>query len=247
MRRIWSVICFSLWLVGLSQWAQAQAITVRNFLNPDAPVVREALTLVEGEGLTTVEEADPFGTPNVLGGVRVMLDGVPQRIRSVSPTRVVFIVDAAGAASRTLVLHTQANATFQTQITLVNAWPGVFVQSTGEDSESYIPSGLWTPDVNQPQLRPLTSEPILIGPFNRPTLVILQGTGWRYAAAVRVRLNGIPCQVVSAKPSGLFPGQDELAFQVPAYLINYGPVDVIVSVAGRESNYSRILLGEAAN
>jgi hypothetical protein len=129
---------------------------------------------------------------------------------------------------------------------VVTVWPGVFVQGTGGGSESFIPSGLWTNDGIQ--LRPLTSEPVPVGPPQRPTLVIIQGSGWRFStgvSGVKVRLNGIPCPVIASRASALFAGQDELVFQIPSHLAGRGEMDLIVSVAGRESNYARINIGDA--
>jgi hypothetical protein len=145
-------------------------------------------------------------------------------------------------------LITKSGARLRASMRVVTAWPGVFVQGTGEDSESFIPSGLWTNDGIQ--LRPLTSAPLPVGPLSRPTLVIIQGSGWRLATgspAVNVRLNGIPCPVVASRPSALFAGQDELVFQIPSYLAGRGMMDLTVSVAGRESNYARINIGDAAS
>ncbi|MBI1765129.1 MAG: IPT/TIG domain-containing protein [Acidobacteria bacterium] len=245
MRRLLLIImlgCGSLLGTGASFPARLQSLTVKNFLNPDAPLVRESLVLVEGTNFTNLEENDPFGTPTTLAGVQVLADGIPQRIRSAAPTRVVFILDAAGLPTRALELRPKTGTPLTTQITLVNAWPAVVVQSTGEDSEAFIPSGLFTNDPGQTFLRPLTSDPIPVA-LARETLVLINGSGWRFAANVSVRLNGTPCKVVKVGPSGLFPGQDELAFLVPPILANYGPVDVVVTVAGREANYARLVLG----
>lgn len=234
-------------LVGLVVGtAHAQTITVRNFLNPEAPVVREALAIIEGTGFTNTERTEPFDPPTELEGVRVIVDGVPQRIRAVSPTQVIFIVEAAGLGVRSLQLRTKANVIHNASLNVATVWPGLFVQSTGEDSEAYIPSGLWTNDGIQ--LLPLTSAPLPVGPPNRPTLVIIQGSGFRAAASfggARVRLNGIPAPVIAVRPSSLFAGQDELVFQIPSFLAGRGVMELRVSVAGRDSNYARINLGNA--
>jgi uncharacterized protein (TIGR03437 family) len=231
--------------LSLGLTAQAQAITATNFLNPEAPVARESFAAIDGNNITDVQLVEPFSPPTTLGGVTVKLDGVAQRIRAVSPTRVVILVDAVGAAERAVELTTKSGAVHRTSMSVASMWPGLFVQATGEDSEAYIPSGLWTTDGIQ--LRPLTSAPLPVGPANRPTLVVIQGSGWRMAGAqgAKVRLNGIPCPVVAARASALFAGQDELVFQIPARLAGNGMMDLIVSVAGRESNYARINLGAA--
>lgn len=239
----------SFFLVGLFLFlglsAMAQTITVHNFLHPDAPVSRESFAAIDGENFTNTQLVEPFTPPTSLGGVSVTLDGIPQRIRSVSPTRVVILVDAPGPSLRSLELRTQTNVIHRTALQVVTYWPSVFVQNTGEGSEAFYPAGLWTTDGIT--FGPLTSTAIPVGPSNRPTLVVIQGSGWRLnSTIVRVRLNGNPCVVVAARPSSLFAGQDELVFQVPSYLAGTGVMDMIVSVAGRESNFARINLGGAA-
>lgn len=237
---------FLILFIFLAGPVHAQTITVRNFLNPDAPPVREALAVIEGTNFTNTERTEPFDPPTELEGVRVIVDGVPQRIRAVSPTQVVFIVDAAGAGVRSLQLRTKFNVIHTATLRVATVWPGLFVQSTGEDSEAYIPSGLWTTDGIQ--LLPLTSAPLPVGPPNRPTLVIVQGSGFRAAPSfggARVRLNGISAPVIAVRPSALFAGQDELVFQIPSFLAGRGVMELRVTVAGRDSNYARINLGDA--
>ncbi|MDX2033055.1 MAG: hypothetical protein SF339_20425 [Blastocatellia bacterium] len=237
---------FSILLLALS--AEAQTVTVRNFLNPDAPIARESFASLEGATFTDEERVEPFSPPRTLGGVTVRIDGIAQRIRSVSPERVVILVDSSGGGTRAVEVTTKSGATFAAAIQVATIWPGIFVQSSGEDSEAFIPSGLWTLDGIQ--LRPLTSEAIPVGPATRPTLVILQGSGWRLAAGnpgVSVRLNGVPCPVIAARASSLFAGQDELVFAIPFYLAGREQMDLTVSVAGRNSNYARINLGSGVS
>lgn len=233
-------------LLLVCRGASAQTITVSNFLHPDAPVSRESFAAIDGQNFTDTQLVEPFAPPTTLGGVTVTVDGVAQRIRSVSPTRVVIIVDAPGPAQRSLELKTKTNVIHRTGLKLSSYWPSVFVQSTGDDSEAFYPSGLWTTDGLT--LIPVTSAAIPVGPSNRPTLVVIQGSGWRLnSTIVQVRLNGTPCVVVAARLSSLFAGQDELVFQVPHYLAGRGVLDLTVSVAGRESNFARINLGDAAS
>lgn len=240
------IVFFVGMLLILSLSASAQTITVSNFLHPDAPVARESFAAIEGSNFTDTQLVEPFNPPTTLGGVTVLLAGVPQRIRSVSPTRVVILVDAVGGALREVELRTKFNVVHHSSVQVSTVWPSVFVQGTGEDSESFYPSGLWTTD--GVQLRPLTSAAIPVGSATRPTLVVIQGSGWRLnPTSVRVRLNGNPCTVVAARPSSLFAGQDELVFQIPSFLAGSGVMDMFVSVSGRESNFARINLGGAAS
>jgi uncharacterized protein (TIGR03437 family) len=224
--------------------AKQQTLTIKNFLNPDALPVRGSFVLLEGMSFTDVEESDPFGTPTTLAGVQVIVDGVPQRLRTVEPSRIVFILEAAGAATRSLEVRPKTGNPINAPITAVNAWPSVLVLSTGDDSKAFIPFGLYTNDPSQPSLNSISEEPLPVA-LTRDTLVIVNGSGWRYAANVSVRLNGIPCKVIKVEPYSLLPGVDQVVFLVPPILANYGPVDLVVSVAGRESNYARLVLGQA--
>jgi len=237
----------SLFYVGGDAAAQTPTITVRSFLNPDGLPARESLALAEGTNFTDTPEFDLFNTPTTLGGVQLLLDGVAQRLRSVNATRVVFIVDAVGQSTRQVELRTKSGETLRTQMTIVNAWPGLLTQATGEDPLSSLPAGLWVQDPSDTVLHPISEEPLPVGPAARPTHVILTGSGWRYANRVNVRLNNVPCVVATFGPSGSFPGQDELVFQIPPMLAGAGSVDMIVSVAGREANYTRLNLGAAVN
>lgn len=237
---------FLLLLVLLTAATRAQTITVRNFLNPDAPPARESLMLIEGANFTALERTEPFNPPTELEGVRVIIDGVPQRIRAVSPTQIVFVVAARGAGVRQLQLRTESNVVHNASIRLATIWPGLFVLGSGQDSEAFIPAGLWTTDGLQQT--PLSSAPIPVGPPNRPTFVIVQGSGFRAAASFggpRVRLNGISAPVVAVRASALFAGQDELVFQIPSFLAGRGVMELRLVVAGRESNYARINIGDA--
>ena len=231
-------------LVLASFSAVAQGLTIRNFLNPDAPLVREGLSEIIGENFTDTFEQAPFDTPTRLGGVEVLLDGVPQRLRSVSPTRVIFIVGTAGSSPRAMQVLTKEGNTITAQISVVSVWPSVLVQSSDElDDAAFLPSGLWT--TNGFSQLTISNDPIPVGNRQQPTRVTITGTGWRYASRVTVWLNGIECPVALAGPAIFFPGLDELVFEIPSYLANGGGYQLRVIVGDRESNYSRITLGAA--
>jgi uncharacterized protein (TIGR03437 family) len=232
------------WFLSLS--ALAQTITVRNSPNPDALVARDSIALIEGENFSDEQINDPYSAPKTLGGVTVMIDGIPQRIRSVSPTQVEIVVSGAGKATRALELRTKFNVIHRTSITVASVWPSLFVQDSSIESESFYPAGLYTTDGIT--LSAITSAPIPVGRTGRPTQVVIQVTGLRRGGGTRgvsVRLNGIQCTVVFVGPS-VFAGQNELTFEIPSYLAGNGVMDLIVTVGGRSSNRARLNLGAAA-
>lgn len=60
----------------------------------DGPASRGAIAAVIGSNLATetITASNPFTLPTTLGGVSVSIDGLPCLLRSVSPTRIEFIV-----------------------------------------------------------------------------------------------------------------------------------------------------------
>jgi len=235
----------------LSLGVQAQTIKVSNFLNPDAPVGRGSLALIEPTGddtFTDVQLNAPATAPTTLGGVTVKIEGVPQRIQSVSSKSVVFLVARAGKALRSVELTTKFNVVHNTSIKVVSVSPGIPVQGTGDDTESFYPAGLWTIDPTGVLRSPVTSAPIPVGPRTNPTLVSIQAVGLRPGGSTRgisVRLNGIQCVVTSVLTS-FFVGQEELSFQIPYYLAGNGVMDLVVTIDGRSSNIARLNLGTSA-
>lgn len=220
----------------------AQTINVKNFLNPDAPLVREALAEITGTNFTDETEQNPFDTPTTLGGVQVMLGGVAQRLRLVSPTRVIFIVDTRGHSPRNLQLMPKTGDPLTAEVNVVSTWPGILVQSADEiDENAFLPSGLWTTTgISQTTI---TNDPIPIGHRQQPTRITITGSGWRYATRVRVWLNGLECPVVIAGAATFFPGLDEIVFEIPSLLASGGGgYHLRVTVGDRESNYTRINL-----
>ncbi|MEO6727107.1 MAG: hypothetical protein ABIU20_04540 [Blastocatellia bacterium] len=237
------------WFFSLS--ATAQTITVRNSLNPDAPVARDSLALIEGQNFTDEQINNPFTSPldqTTLGGVTVRIDGILQRIRSVSRTQVEIVVSGAGRASRALELRTKLNVIHNTSINVASVWPSLPVQNTGDEAEAYYPAGYWTIDPVGTPTGAVSGAPIPVGPPSNLTKVVIQVSGLRRGAGtqgVSVRLNGIQCNVVLVGRS-LFAGQNELTFEIPSYLAGNGVMDLIITVDGRSSNSARLNLGGAA-
>lgn len=87
-------IIFALFLLALMRSAAAGQITGVSHAYGDGPASRGSVAAVLGAGLATdtVHAPDPFNLPTTLGGVSVSIDGLPCLIRSISPTRIVFIV-----------------------------------------------------------------------------------------------------------------------------------------------------------
>lgn len=216
-------------------------ITVRHALNSEAIPCRDCLTEITGAQFSEEQATEAARPPFDLAGVRVWVDGRPQRVRSVTPDQVIFVLDAP-KGFRWLIVRTQADQFLTVQFAVVDDWPGVTIAGDKDSIENFIPLGLWTPDKGS-TIYPITTAPIPVGPLDRPTLVLLRGTGWRHVRYPYVRLNGISCRLVGAFPAPGFPGEDEIVFELPHYLADNGGMDVVITIGTRSSNYARIYLG----
>lgn len=225
-------------LIFLAASVSAQTITVSNYLNPDGLPAREALTAITGADFTDSYADGIFSQSDEVNGVRVWIDGVPQKIYFVQPDQVVFILNRRGGGN--LRVQTKSGEEFTTRFLAADAWPGVFITGAAADKPNYIPLALY--NVDGIHVWPVTSEPIPVGPKDHPTIVLVVGSGWRNAArSVGVRLNGIPCRVKWAGPS-FFPGNDVVAFEIPHYLAGNGAMDLTVFIGSRASNFARLYL-----
>lgn len=219
-----------------------QSLTVSNYLQPDGIPARDAFTALSGVTFADSSAFDLFGAPFTLNGVSVWVDDVPQPVRSVTPDQVVFILTRIGPQSVVRV-QTQFGTVFTAPLRATGVWPGVLINGDPESAtgQNFIPLATWVRGLTAGAV---TNEPILIGQ-TEPTRIVLLGSGWRNASQVRVRLNGVECKVSGFAAHPLWIGTDYVTFEIPWYLAGNGPMDVTVFVGNRESNFSRIFLGDA--
>lgn len=221
-----------------------QTLTVSNYLQPDGLTARDALTALSGVTFADSSAFDLFGAPFTLNGVSVWVDDVPQPVRSVTPEQVVFILTRIGPQS-VVKVQTQSGTEFTALLRATGVWPGVLINGGGdpesETGQNFIPLATWVRGLTAGAV---TNEPILVGQ-TEPTKIILLGSGWRNASQVRVRLNGVECKVTGFAAHSFWIGTDYVTFEIPRYLAGNGAMDVTVFVGNRESNFARIILGDA--
>lgn len=236
--------CLALLLASvLSVSALAQSLTVTNYLNPDGLPARDALTAISGVTFADSEALEYLNPPTTLNGVSVWVDGVPQRIRAVFPDQVVFVLSHRRPRGSELTVRTQSGAEYNTTFAALDVWPAVQIAGDAETETgfNYVPLALYSIGG---QILPVGVDPIPVGPGSNPTIVLLHGSGFRNSRLVGVRLNGIPCRVISNGPFVL-AGMDTIAFEIPAYLAGNGAMDVTVHYGSRISNFARIYLGDS--
>lgn len=222
-----------------------QTLTVSNFLQPEGLPARDALTALSGVPFADSSAFDLFGAPFTLNGVSVWVDDVPQPVRSVTPDQVVFILTRIGPQS-VVKVRTQSGDEFSALLKGTGVWPGVLINgdSQSETGQNFIPLATW---VRGQTASAVTNDPVPVGQQPETTKIILFGSGWRNAAPgqIRVRLNGIECKVLGFAAHPLWIGTDTVTFEVPPWLAGNGAMDVTVFMGNRESNFSRIILGDA--
>lgn len=227
-----------LWLL----LAPASIVEVRHGLNPAALPCRDCLTTITGSRFALAPVGSISAPRYEMSGVRVWVDDKPQLIRLVDATRVDFLLDASKGFKHQLLVRTQFDEYLTAWFSVGEAWPGVFISGEPAAGARNVPTGLWTPD-NGRSVFPLTIAPVPVGSPDRPTLVLLLGTGWRHARLLAVQLGGIPCRLVAASPAPAFPGVDQLVFEVPYYLADNEGLDLVILAGYRASNPARIYLG----
>lgn len=222
--------------------AAAQTLVVSNYLQPDGLPARDALTAISGVTFADSSAFEILRAPTALNGVSVWVDDIPQPIRSVTPDQVVFILNRIGPQS-VIRVQTQSGQEFTAPVRGTGFWPGVQIsgEASSELNQNFIPLATY---VHGQFVGPVGLDPIPVGQV-QPTFIVLNGSGWRNASQVKVRLNGIECRVAGMAPHPLWVGIDVVTFEIPAYLAGNGAMDVTVFVGNRESNFARIYLGEA--
>jgi uncharacterized protein (TIGR03437 family) len=111
------------------------------------------------------------------------------------------------------------------------------------DLDGQLPLALWRSGKLAPRV--LDGEGVPASTEGAPTVLAIQGTGWRNAGNdIRVTLGGVACAVLASGPSAVFggesAGQDQAAIEIPVALTQRGPLDLVIEAAGQRSNIARV-------
>ncbi|MGH9839016.1 MAG: hypothetical protein ACREEM_09545 [Blastocatellia bacterium] len=156
-----------------------------------------------------------------LDGVRVRVAGVPARILRIAPDEVRFVVpETIEAAENVLVQVTTAKEVFNTRVNITNVAPGVF--TVDDDGKGKVDGrcGL----VNQDGTITYSKPPCDVSAGEEKRILVLQGTGWRFATGIKAVFDNVELIPTYAGPEPGLPGVDRIEI----------PLDE--EVAGREKD-----------
>ena len=153
--------------------------------------------------------------PLELAGIRIRVADIPARILSVSPEDVRFIVPTGiEAADNVLVQLTNGIKVFNIRTSIKDAAPGLFTKTDDGDGAVVAKCGLV---LNNGAIE-YSDPPCAISAENEKRILVLTGTGWRFASGVKVTFDGtelIP-SYAGAEPG--LPGVDRIEIDLTSDL-----------------------------
>lgn len=153
-----------------------------------------------------------FNPPFELGGIRIKVAGADARILSISPETVKFILPVnIEPNTNVLVQLTNGQKTFYTRAQVQDAAPGLFTVTEDGDGKVAAQCGLY---LGNGTLE-MTAPPCAISAENERRVVILKGTGWRYASGIKVTFNSIELTPTYAGAEPGIPGVDRIEIALP--------------------------------
>jgi uncharacterized protein (TIGR03437 family) len=165
--------------------------------------------------------APPSAPVFELDGIRIQVAGVPARIMRIAPDEIRFAVpESIEAKDSVLVQVTTAKETFNTRVKIANVAPGVFTMDDDGKGKVDGRCGL----INKDGTIAYSKPPCDVSTENEKRILVLQGTGWRFATGIKAVFDNVELLPSYAGPEPGLPGVDRIEI----------PVDK--EVAGREKD-----------
>jgi uncharacterized protein (TIGR03437 family) len=169
--------------------------------------------------------ASALNPPLELGGISVKVGGIAARLFSISPEQVKFLVPAnLEAAESVLVQVSNGSQVFNTRVQLQDAAPGLFTETGDGDGKLVARCGL----VRTSGAIEYSAPPCALSAEGERRILVLTGTGWRYASGVKATFDGTELQPSFAGTEPGLPGVDRLEFALTA--------DLAENIAGKEKD-----------
>jgi len=176
--------------------------------------------------------------PLELAGIRVKVAGIEARILSVAPDEVRFIVpEGIEAEENVLAQLTNGVKVFNARIQVKDAAPGLFTQTNDGDGAITARCGL---TLSNGAIE-YSAPPCAVSAEGEKRILVLTGTGWRFASGVKVKFDNTEIIPVYAGPEPGLPGVDRIVVELTG--------DVATDVAGREEDIivNATINGESAS
>jgi|GEM_PF-1162474 len=169
--------------------------------------------------------ASKTNPPLELAGIRVKVAGIDARILSVSPDDVRFIVpDGVEAADSALVQLTNGAKVFNVRLSLKDAVPGLFTQTDDGDGAVTARCGL----VLSNGAIEYSAPPCAVSAEGEKRILVLTGTGWRFASGVKVKFDNTEIIPTYAGPEPGLPGVDRIVVELTD--------DMAADIAGKDED-----------
>ncbi len=170
-------------------------------------------------------QASPTDPPLELGGIRVQVAGVDARILSIAPEDVRFIVPAGIEASDSVLVTLKNGAkVFNARVSVTDAAPGLFTQTDDGDGSIVARCGL----VLASGAIEYSAPPCAVSGENETRILVLNGTGWRFASGVKGSFDSTELIPRYAGPEPGLPGVDRIEIVLSG--------DTATNVAGKEKD-----------
>ena len=192
-------------------------VTVANAASFDSTqVARGSIAAAFGANLSNMTiVAPPNNLPLQLGGVSVQVGGVAARLVFVSQSQVNFIVPSEVAAADLVAVKVNNNGTISSgRIKVADVAPGLFTTTGDGVGQAAAQCGR----ILSNNTVVFSSPPCSVGTDASPNFLVLTGTGWRNASAIKVTINGTDLTPTSFGPQAGSSGVDQITVNLVSSL-----------------------------
>lgn len=204
------------------------ALTVINAASFDTGLVaRGSLAIVQGTDLATSSAvATGPDLPFELAGVRVTVGGKPARIEEVKPNQIRIVVpETLQLADLVETAVFSGTKVARGRVKILDAFPGVF--STNNDGLGNASARCGT--VAADGTVTFSDPPCAVGTTERPNLLRVFGTGWRFAEKVNVKIGETDLTAETFGPQPGNNGRDQLDVKLAPGLAGRTDVDLTLT------------------
>ncbi len=170
-------------------------------------------------------EASRTDPPFELGGVKIKVAGIDARILRVAPEEIRFIVPTNIEANDVVLVQVFAGGkTFNTRQPVKDAAPGLFTVTEDGDGSVTARCGM----ILASGAIEYSAPPCAVSKEGEKRILVLTGTGWRFASGVKATFDGTDLIPSYAGPEPGLPGVDRIEIPLTA--------DLAENIAGKKKD-----------